>query len=681
MANISVQRDTSNLGLIDYALMGVGSSLAVWSAGVAIGQMPISVFSASLVLVGTMFSYGVRFFASSSKWIKIDGLLYTLVAIAAVIFNADLQTLMPAEGFPREVFAAGFLTWMLIFGGFVSWRDSTLLFQAVPAIALFGLIGCYDTYRNVVYPFYGFLVCLATFFARTHGRQMLHQAADSGFFTRGLAPGAPEPVVEVTPGLAAKMREGPWRWVAGPEWALGSALLIVLFSFIGTPVIQSSVQSVAGLVRVAPPTIRQPSTIPPVVNSMGGDSVRIGQGPAKLTDKPVLQATLDRPRYLRNGVYDRYTGGGWSLTKRADNSNEGVAAVIDLMDEASIHSFDYHLALFQRMVKVPIPGEPIQIPTSYVLRDGVLSSVGGSREISGKSIEVTNESLAKDSPKPLPAQFALETSQDGINSQVAELARDVTHNATTDFEKAQAIRNEVSRRLKYNINAAATPSGEDPVAYALFQQKEAYCDLFASSVVLMCRSIGIPARYATGFLTSNETDSGGGNYVVREKDAHAWAEVLFDKVGWVVFDATEGATEVDGGGVGSESATIWKAIGIIILDAMIVAIPVAALAGWWWTRRQKQLHPNYRGELDLLYLDFVTSLRKHSGIRRQLGTTGAEYMREVSDHLPPGTAEEANAIAQVFELSFYAPTMITADTLSGMRNRINQFNKAIKKAK
>ena len=54
---------------------------------------------------------------------------------------------------------------------------------------------------------------------------------------------------------------------------------------------------------------------------------------------------------------------------------------------------------------------------------------------------------------------------------------------------------------------------------------------------MLARSVGIPARLTTGFVPG-ERDSLSGRFVVRERDAHAWAEIYFPGVGWQGFDPT-----------------------------------------------------------------------------------------------------------------------------------------------
>ncbi len=62
-----------------------------------------------------------------------------------------------------------------------------------------------------------------------------------------------------------------------------------------------------------------------------------------------------------------------------------------------------------------------------------------------------------------------------------------------------------------------------------------HCEYFASALIMMCRSAGLQARMVTGYH-GGEYNSVGGFYVVRQKYAHAWVEVLIPDRGWVHFD-------------------------------------------------------------------------------------------------------------------------------------------------
>jgi len=77
----------------------------------------------------------------------------------------------------------------------------------------------------------------------------------------------------------------------------------------------------------------------------------------------------------------------------------------------------------------------------------------------------------------------------------------------------------------------------DAVEYFLFEQKRGYCEQFSSSLAVMARSQGIPARVATGYVPG-EYNPFTGLYDVRASDAHAWVEVYFPGYGWTTFDPT-----------------------------------------------------------------------------------------------------------------------------------------------
>jgi hypothetical protein len=362
------ERDLSRIGWLDYVLMSVCSCLAVYSAGMSINQPSISYFCVILVLLGAGVSYGVRVLSINSPWIKLDAVFYSAAVIGAIFFSTELRMIMPEGGFPREMGAAGWLTWMLILGSFATWQDSTLLFQAIPALALFGLIGCYETYKGATLAFFGFLICLATLFARAHGREMLRKAAESGYFTRGLAPGTPIPSVETTPGLALQLKKGPWRWVAGPEWALASAVAVVLISLLGAPVIRESVTSVGGgFVRLNQPSIRPRFTpAAPAAADVTGNSVRIGRPFQKSLPRSLFEvgASLAGTQYLRSEVYDTYTGQGWQNTFGFSDQKVPADSPLASLGQTKLTDgtpFTFKIHLLRYMHLLPLPPDTLSV--------------------------------------------------------------------------------------------------------------------------------------------------------------------------------------------------------------------------------------------------------------------------------------------------------------------------------
>lgn len=127
---------------------------------------------------------------------------------------------------------------------------------------------------------------------------------------------------------------------------------------------------------------------------------------------------------------------------------------------------------------------------------------------------------------------------DNITQRTRDLARDIVTQAAagTPYDQAVAIQNYL-RTLTYNENIDAPPPGAEPVDYFLFDLQEGYCDYYASSMVVMLRSLGIPARWAKGYA-GGILDPESGAFVVRENVAHSWPEVYFPGFGWERFEPT-----------------------------------------------------------------------------------------------------------------------------------------------
>ncbi len=70
-----------------------------------------------------------------------------------------------------------------------------------------------------------------------------------------------------------------------------------------------------------------------------------------------------------------------------------------------------------------------------------------------------------------------------------------------------------------------------------FDRKEGFCEHIASSFVILMRALDVPARIVTGYQ-GGEQNAVGGFWVVRQSDAHAWAEVWYEGRGWVRVDPT-----------------------------------------------------------------------------------------------------------------------------------------------
>ncbi len=90
----------------------------------------------------------------------------------------------------------------------------------------------------------------------------------------------------------------------------------------------------------------------------------------------------------------------------------------------------------------------------------------------------------------------------------------------------------------YYYNLSPENLSENSYADFFLKNKEGYCEYFAGTFVLLARLANIPSRIVSGYLGGDLNDVGD-FYAFRQKDAHAWAEVWFEKEGWVRVDPTK----------------------------------------------------------------------------------------------------------------------------------------------
>ncbi len=144
-------------------------------------------------------------------------------------------------------------------------------------------------------------------------------------------------------------------------------------------------------------------------------------------------------------------------------------------------------------------------------------------------------SLVREEPAMEAGSFALYTRYGG-DERIRELALEVTSGLTGYAERVQAIEKWLRGNYLYSLHPGVAADGNQ-LHHFLFESRKGYCSYFAFAMALMCRSVGIPARVAVGFLVPRETEVLN-FYEVRAFQAHAWVEVWFGDLGWIEFDPT-----------------------------------------------------------------------------------------------------------------------------------------------
>ncbi|MYC01536.1 MAG: hypothetical protein F4X58_06410, partial [Chloroflexi bacterium] len=125
-----------------------------------------------------------------------------------------------------------------------------------------------------------------------------------------------------------------------------------------------------------------------------------------------------------------------------------------------------------------------------------------------------------------------------LPTSVQQLAEQVIAGQRSDYAKAVALEQYLRRNYAYTADdrnlGVEVPEGRDPVDWFLFDAQHGTAGQFSSAFVVLARSIGLPARVVSGFVISPTE----GTQTVYADQAHQWAEVALEEVGWVRFDPT-----------------------------------------------------------------------------------------------------------------------------------------------
>ena len=129
--------------------------------------------------------------------------------------------------------------------------------------------------------------------------------------------------------------------------------------------------------------------------------------------------------------------------------------------------------------------------------------------------------------------------------QVSEYRRHrISEEDNWRYEMVGVVKSYLAENYSYSWNLDGLDSDEDPLEYFLKRGKKGYCMHFASAGVILLRSLGVPARYASGYVLKpymfSKQDDGSYEATVLDRNAHAWVEVYFSNIGWVPFEMTPG---------------------------------------------------------------------------------------------------------------------------------------------
>src|SRR5258708_3943851 len=235
------------------------------------------------------------------------------------------------------------------------------------------------------------------------------------------------------------------------------------------------------------------------------NAIRLGQAP-NLGDRIVFYVDAPAPHFWRAVTYDFYTGAGWRTTEtdRVDKVNPAFQAR-DKFD-ATFDIIVPHANLLFGANEPVKANVPYQFPTgdarsfSTALRAVNRNQAQGRYTVSSVVSSATKDQLRKATtlyPALIKAHYLQLPSS--VPQRVADLAHRISDSKTTPYDKAEAIETYLRNTYKYSTVVKPAPAGRDPVDYFLFDLKAAFFEYFASSMAVLLREVGIPARVVEGF--------------------------------------------------------------------------------------------------------------------------------------------------------------------------------------
>jgi len=274
-------------------------------------------------------------------------------------------------------------------------------------------------------------------------------------------------------------------------------------------------------------------------------------GPIKKDSTVVMRVELDRVPgklvYFRGNSLDRYDGKIWSKTIRGEKilkrDARGSFAVgkaakgPDLLEQnILLEPLDTDV-LFAASRAISIEG---YFPNVWIDGSGSirLPSPPYSRIEYRAVSDLSEEGSGSDKVRPEYSDSSY-IEKDPLGPRIIALAAEITKEEKTDAGKARAIEKYLKTHYTYTLDPVRSYRGSALDDF-LFYSRQGFCEHYATAMVILLRSSGVPARIVTGFL-QGEWNGIGNYFIVRQEDAHSWVEAYIDGSGWVTFDPTPSA--------------------------------------------------------------------------------------------------------------------------------------------
>ena len=290
-----------------------------------------------------------------------------------------------------------------------------------------------------------------------------------------------------------------------------------------------------------------------------GDTVNLGTG-SDLNDEIIFEIKVNQRQptgvryYWKGKSYDTFTNNQWESTlngAKVFGSNEPLNQTPE-MSTFTKRTFSIKTMKNLGILYSPSYPQSINRPIKaiyQILPNDQVDIVSLTLEkvtFSGEVYEVVNNI-----PNPTIAQLRKTTQEypDWVNEKylqlppnfsekISDLADELTKDQSNPYDKTIEITNYLRDNITYQEQIPEPPADQDIIEWFLFDHKQGFCNYYATAEVLMLRSIGIPARISFGYAEGDAQNTIGTEYIVRRENLHAWPEIYFQGIGWVVFEPT-----------------------------------------------------------------------------------------------------------------------------------------------
>ena len=351
--------------------------------------------------------------------------------------------------------------------------------------------------------------------------------------------------------------------------AVGAVLLLVFFAWV-TPALASSLDSAESFWNTVTTPWRQlraefERAFYPLEGTRltsgdyYGETMRLGRGNS-LSTSTVFTVQEIEPQgsalryYWRDRVYDYYENGQWQITfNETEALNENLPPSAEL-EGRLLTRFLFTVARPTQLLHAA----PQPLWVNLAANADFATNPDGSTDIAalqaihalepGQSYEalsalsVASQEELRAAGTEYPAWIKERYLQvpAEISERTRELAFELAQGQETPYDRATEITNYLRQNIEYVETIPLAPFDVEPIEWVLFEQKQGFCNYYASAEVMLLRILSIPARLAVGYAAGEreKNSSGGLQFAVRQLDAHAWPEVYFPSIGWVEFEPT-----------------------------------------------------------------------------------------------------------------------------------------------